>query len=163
MYKKFYAMDREWYLNGWLSMHGQRNGVEVVRRSDQAIEDFFVCLQEEIDLEKKHNGKVVFEAPILSHGKYAEQLERYYSFFAKDQVLVLESDSFKRDIPGGMQEIEEFLGIGHHDWGSCGLRFVHEGGYAEPMHDNARVLLKQYYEKLNQSLYALLGRDFGWA
>ncbi len=48
---------------------------------------------------------------VLEQGKYAQQLERYYAHYKKEQVLVLVYEDIKRNEEAFMQTIYAFLGI----------------------------------------------------
>lgn len=51
------------------------------------------------------------EKSVLEQGKYAEQLERYFSFFPREQLLVLIYEDIKKDPVAFMRRIYEFLGV----------------------------------------------------
>lgn len=51
------------------------------------------------------------EFSYVERGFYGEQLERLYALFAKDQVLVLTSDSLRGDHGGALAQVRSFLGL----------------------------------------------------
>lgn len=55
---------------------------------------------------------VVREKPaFVEHGLYAGQLERYLKFFDRDQLLITVYEDIRRDSPGFVQRILQFLGV----------------------------------------------------
>lgn len=51
------------------------------------------------------------EKSVLEQGKYAEQLERYFTHFPREQVLVLIHEDAKKDSWAFIQSIYRFLGV----------------------------------------------------
>ena len=95
-----------------------------------------------------------------ARGRYAEQLERWFAVFPREQLLVVSSADLD-DRPGATYgEILEFIGVVPHELGSYPRLFRREYSAMDP---ESRVRLAAYYEEPNRRLYELLGRDFGWA
>lgn len=95
----------------------------------------------------------------LSRGRYAEQLRRWFSVFARDQLLVLRSeDLFER--PGAT-------------FGEV-LRFLHLRAWAPPAFErynpsvmsridrSTRARLEEHFRPLTADLSQLLGREMVW-
>ena len=59
---------------------------------------------EAIDFEHQHHGYV-------ARGRYAEQLERWFDAFPREQVLVVFSDDLENKPVETMAEVQEFLGL----------------------------------------------------
>ena len=92
-------------------------------------------------------------------GCYAEQIERYYRHFPRDQLLIVKSEDLFARPQETYDEILEFLGLPAFELPSTAAR--NAGGYAEgaiPEED----ALRQYFEPHNRQLYSLIGRDMGW-
>jgi len=51
------------------------------------------------------------EASVLEQGKYAEQLERYFSYFKREQMLILIHEDAKKDPQAFIQGVYAFLGV----------------------------------------------------
>lgn len=73
-----------------------------------------------------HNRSLSFEEKLkdrpefIREGLYADQLERYYAFFPRDQILVLLYDDLEADPHGFMRSIYSFIGVDPEfksDWG----------------------------------------------
>lgn len=95
----------------------------------------------------------------LSRGQYAEQLERVFAHFPREQVLVLDSEAFFADPAGEFTRLTDYLGLGR--W--LPDRFEREN--ARPgasMTDRVRRRLEQHYAPYDEHLADLLGREPGW-
>jgi hypothetical protein len=107
----------------------------------------------------------------LARGRYAEQLERWFSYFPKEQILILKSEDFQQNIPRTMDAVFQFLELPprHSSEYPTELLFRkhHEASYppmSELLFRNAaiRTQLIKYFEHYNQKLYDLLESNFGW-
>jgi hypothetical protein len=52
----------------------------------------------------------------LAPGKYSDYLNAYYELFDKDKILVIVLEEFLKDIPAGMKQIYQFLGVKDMDF-----------------------------------------------
>ena len=95
----------------------------------------------------------------VTRGLYAEQLERLYSSFPREQVLVLHS----RDLAGGTEAVYArclaFLGLPPH---SLDRYPKHSARSYPPLDPSIRARLSETFRAPNQRLFDLLGVDFGW-
>lgn len=101
----------------------------------------------------------------LSRGIYADQIEEWTSYFARDQMLALKSEDFFADPTGTLAACLEFLEL--PSWEPRDRDLVgnpdarHEGSY-ETMNSATRRRLEAHFEPHNRRLYNYLGKDFGW-
>ena len=95
----------------------------------------------------------------LARGRYAEQLERWFAVFRREQLLVLATEELAADPGRAYRRVLEFLGAPRHDLDSYPRVYAQE--YAE-MRPETRRRLGEYFAEPNERLYELLGRDFGW-
>ena len=95
-----------------------------------------------------------------TRGRYAEQLERWLEVFPRERLLVLSSDELGSEPGRAHAQVLEFLGAPPHRLDSYPR--VYEREY-EPMRPETRARLAAEFEEPNRRLYALLGRDLGWA
>ncbi len=94
-----------------------------------------------------------------ARGRYAEQLERWFAVFPREQLLVVSSADLD-DRPGETYgEILAFIGVAPHELDSYPRLFRREYSAMGP---ETRERLAAYYAEPNRQLYELLGRDFGW-
>jgi Sulfotransferase domain len=95
----------------------------------------------------------------LARGRYAEQLERWFALFPREQVLIVPSADLHDRPAGTYGQILEFIGVEPHALDAYPRLFGRE---YTPMAAATRERLSAYYAEPNRRLYELLGRDFGW-
>jgi hypothetical protein len=95
----------------------------------------------------------------LARGRYAEQLERWFAVFPRDQLMVLTSEELAAEPAKTYALVLDFLGAPVHDLGAYPR--IYEQRYAE-MSPDLRRRLADYFAEPNRRLYELLGRDLGW-
>jgi hypothetical protein len=95
----------------------------------------------------------------LARGRYAEQLERWFALFPREQLLVLASEELAAEPAKTYAQVLEFLGARAHDLEEYPPIYAQQ--YAE-MSPDLRRRLAEYFVEPNRRLYELLGRDFGW-
>jgi hypothetical protein len=96
----------------------------------------------------------------LHRGRYAEQLERLYAFFPREQVHVMMSESFFADPATEFRALLGFLGLQQE----ADVPF--ERYNAQPrgaMPEDTRLRLRDHYAPHDEALTALLGRPLPWA
>jgi hypothetical protein len=95
----------------------------------------------------------------LARGRYAEQLERWFAAFPREQLLVLLTDELAADPGGTYRRVLEFLEVASRDLSSYPRIFERE---YEQMPADTRVRLERTFEEPNGRLSELLGRDLPW-
>jgi hypothetical protein len=93
----------------------------------------------------------------LARGRYAEQLERWFAQFPREQFLVLESGAMR--VAGVPPDVCAFLGLAVHESAATLDRNI--GAYAPPP-AHLVATLREYYRPHNARLFELLDTDFGW-
>jgi Sulfotransferase domain len=95
----------------------------------------------------------------LARGRYAEQLERWFAIFPREQILILESRRFFADPTAEFDRTLDFLGmppVGRTQFDAHNtLRYP-------PVDADVRAELYDYYRPHNERLYALLGQEYDW-
>ncbi len=94
-----------------------------------------------------------------SRGRYAEQLERWFALFPKEQFLILRSEDLFANPEKVTREVYEFLGIPHLQLEQ--YQNVNPGNYPSAESDTINLLI-EYFRPHNQKLAELLGNNFGW-
>lgn len=102
---------------------------------------------------------VVRKQSYLARGRYAEQLERWFQYFPREQVRVYTARELRQETRRLHQELFEFLGLRDVELPAVPDRNV---ARYEPMRPETRARLAEYFAPHNERLYRLLGRDFGW-
>ena len=95
----------------------------------------------------------------IARGRYAEQLERWFDLFPREQLLVLQSERMFRDPQAVFDRVLAFLGL--PDMELEGFRVFNPGGY-EDMAEGTRRRLREMFEPHNEALWELLGERFDW-
>jgi hypothetical protein len=92
-------------------------------------------------------------------GRYSEQLERWLSYFPREQLLVLRSEDLYADPTGATRSVASFLGL--PDWRPTNRDEYHRRPKPR-MDPGLRRELAAYYAPWNRRLGELLGTDPGW-
>lgn len=93
----------------------------------------------------------------LSRGFYAQQLERLFTLFPREQFLVLRSDWLRNDPTRTIGRVLAFLGVG--PMGPTEAIEAHVRSYPEPLDPGTRAKLAGFFEPEIRRLEALLGWD----
>ena len=92
-------------------------------------------------------------------GRYAEQLERWFAVFPREQLLIVTTEELARDTPGTVARVLEHIGADPFE--ADAYPRVFERAYA-PMADATRQRLDAVFAEPNRRLAELVGRDPGW-
>jgi len=93
-------------------------------------------------------------------GLYADQLERWFDYFPREQFFIDTSERFYGDTPGFLTDVFDFLGVD----AQAQVADLKPRNVGLPREDNpaVRARLSEYFAPHNQRLEALLGRTFDW-
>jgi hypothetical protein len=95
----------------------------------------------------------------VARGRYAEQLERWFASFPREQLLVLFTEELSADTARTYRRVLGFLGVGARDLESYPRIFDRD---YPGMHSVTRARLDKEFEGPNRRLASLLGRDLPW-
>ena len=98
----------------------------------------------------------------VQRGIYAQQLENFYKYFSRDQLLVINSQDLMSSKIQELKRIEQFLGISSFDWPKKKLANNHVRGYESSVDADSLSVLQKFYKPYNEDLFKLLGTDLGW-
>ena len=92
---------------------------------------------------------------MLARGFYAEQLERWYKIFPKEQILIIKSEELATETNKVMNEIFQFLGLKEYN-----ITHVIKKNKADyvPMNKEIRKELIEYFKPYNEKLYSLINK-----
>ena len=93
-------------------------------------------------------------------GQFAEQLERVYSFFPREQVHVMESESFFEQPAAEFAKLIDFLGV--RSWRPATFE-QHNARPSKAIPEDARQFLADHYKAYDAQLADLLGRRPSWS
>jgi len=99
----------------------------------------------------------------LKKGEYADQLERWYNVFPKEQILILKSEHLfgnYQKADSVYQMVLDFIGVKPYELKKH--RRHNSTEHISDMNPLTRELLQAYYKPHNEQLYTLLGKDFQW-
>jgi hypothetical protein len=95
----------------------------------------------------------------VARGLYAEQLERWFAQFPREQLLVLRAEDFLARPAEVYGDVLGFLGL--RPWQLNDFVPRNRGSYA-PIDPALRARLEERFAEPNARLARLLGRDFDW-
>lgn len=119
----------------------------------------------ELEIEKinrRDNSPVDFFPDFLHRGIYYEQLERYYRFFPKGNIAVIESGELQKKRIPSLRKIECFLSIPGATWENMDIEEKFISHYNAKLPEDVRSKLKTFFEPYNERLYQLIGETFDW-
>jgi Sulfotransferase domain len=95
----------------------------------------------------------------LGRGRYAEQLERWFAVFPREQLMILETASYSRSGGEGFARVLEYIGM--PPWDPPALAEYNVAKY--PVAEQSVVEeLTRYYAPHNEHLWDLLGVRWDW-
>jgi hypothetical protein len=98
----------------------------------------------------------------LARGRYAEQLERWYRSFPREQVLVVESEELGHQRRTVLDKVLKFIGAPNSRMDKLEAEGEYNQGSYAAMDDGTRDWLRAYFAPHNERLFALLGARFAW-
>jgi hypothetical protein len=95
-----------------------------------------------------------------ARGCYMEQLDGWLAHFPREQILVLITDDLQREPQAAVTELTEFLGLPPIEVQVP--KRTHEGVRIDPMGEDVRERLVDYFRPHNARLAEFLGRELNW-
>lgn len=95
----------------------------------------------------------------LARGRYLEQLQRWWDYFPRHQLLLLDSEAFYRNPQTTLDRTLDFLGLPPlvlPDYPS-----FNRGNYS-PVSQSIQQRLHEYFAPYNRQLFEALQQDWGW-
>jgi hypothetical protein len=140
------------------------------RRNNEPLERFEDALDAEPERLKGEREKLLADETYFSHshqhhsyltrGLYADQLEYWFQFFPREQILILRSEDMYE------QTAEVFKQTCHH----IGVREIVLPEFrvfgkpkkVSPLSPETHERLREFFRPHNERLYQVIGRDMGW-
>lgn len=141
----------------------RRRGSEPLESFEEAIASEEERLRGEEALEigdPGYHSWRVYRWGYLRTSRYAEHLERWLEVFPREQFLFLKFEDVVAAPERALEQIHEHLGLPPHSNGE--LPTLNAGSY-EPMAQETRERLREYFRPHNERLHELTGIDFGWS
>ncbi len=102
------------------------------------------------------------EPSFVRCGLYHQQFLRYFKFFKREQLLILDTRSLRDDTVQVLEQITGFLGLPAHHWSQQEQPPVLVGAYEDEISSQTHASLTEFYRPYNERLYELIGHDFRW-
>jgi hypothetical protein len=128
-------------------------------REQLSFEDALAAEEARLAAEPEVGGWAWSEHTYFARGLYAEQLERWYACFPREQLLVLTTEGYAADPAATYARVLDFLGAAPHELERYPRVFSRE---YEQMAPATRAALAARYDEPNRRLAELLGGDPGW-
>lgn len=109
----------------------------------------------------------IYPYDYVNRGKYVEQLENYYKYFDKDNILVLNFETFTKNLESTLSEVINFLNLDPFSQellSSLQKEKYNVGKKKETNLVDQETIdkLHNYFQPFNQKLYELLGCSYSW-
>ncbi len=159
MYRKFYINNRDWFYNWVRKCDSSVQRDFYIERSSYFGQDFRKDITDEI--KAMQSGRVI-EMPILLLGMYYRHIKYYFDLFPQSHILIISSETFKRDTKRCLSQIEEFIGLKPNLWNSKQLVPQFTGAYDSELSTQDIILLRSFYREQNLALFNLTKQEFNW-
>lgn len=114
----------------------------------------------ESNIEDEQGLETYLHASYKARGCYADQLEPYFADFDRQQLLIMGNNHLLTDPRGVTNKVFQFLGL--PELGE-GLDYPRKNsGDKQPVPDEVRSYLADYFEPHNRRLFAMLGETVNW-
>jgi hypothetical protein len=141
-------------------------------RGNEPLESFEEAIAQEPDRIRADERRTLVDPNFRSwslHGWaylksscYAAHFERWYEFFPPEQMVLVNFDrELTADARGVLRAVYAHLGLPDYHNPSLPVLNMIAGPY-EPLADETRARLIEYFRPHNRRLYELTGIDFGW-
>ncbi len=98
----------------------------------------------------------------LRRGLYAQQIKEYYSYFRKEQILILGFKDFTNQTEQTLEKIYQFLGVESMPFSKLNVKPKGSRTYNTRMSTEEEAFLENYYAEPNKELFELLGYELNW-
>lgn len=127
-----------------------------VRSERIRVEDEYVNMMND----SSYNSLAVAHFSYLKRGEYVEQLERWFSYFPREQFLILNSEELFKNPSKQYRQVLNFLGL--PDWDLSTYHVYHDGQYEQDIDPDTMRFLSEHFAPYNQRLFKLIGEEYDW-
>ncbi len=134
---------------------------EAIKEESKRIEQF----KQQLSL-RESSLYHAFYYPYIRFGKYIEDVNRWYEIFPNENLLIINSGDFSKNPVSEYEKVCNFLGISKPNQEI--IDYINNPksrknvGYYEPMKENTRNELTEFFKPYNKQLSKFLNRDFNW-
>lgn len=142
--------------------HNRRSGVETAGTALDAFlmeEERIAADYKRMQADSGFYSRSFAAYSYLTRGRYAEQLQRWFQRFPREQILVMCSERFFADTDVQFRSICRFIGIAERS-----LEAYPAAGQGRRLgdEDKAIIFAQRYFRPHNEVLYDLLGERYDW-
>lgn len=94
-------------------------------------------------------------------GIYVNQLSRYWEYFERDQIHIIQSERFFRETKVVLRNLFQFLGV-NENFRVPDISVRNEGVYRQRVSDEVYQYLNSFFKEHNKKLYQAISRNFNW-
>ncbi|WP_373479523.1 sulfotransferase domain-containing protein [Geminocystis sp.] len=149
--------------SGWQMYHSFGNNSYQMLKDITDYRSFSEAIKEELN-PALNTAKYPYN--YINRGKYVQQLENYYRYFDKDNLLILDFEMLKNNLDLLLNQVCDFLEI--EKFSSSQLNKLKEekhnvGKYQKTDEDKETIeFLIEYFKPFNEKLYELLNYSYNW-
>lgn len=108
-----------------------------------------------------YKSRTFIEYSYKSRGLYRQQLERYFKYFPREQMLILNSSDLFKKTNVTLQGVFEFIGV-DPTFEIKDPTTANAAPNKQKFEPYLYEYLNDYFKPHNQALYELMGEDYGW-
>ena len=139
---------------------GVRLGEEK-RTFDDAIRSELKILEEKNYVTTDYNGNFTDRLyQYVVRGIYLDHLKIWMDVYPVKQFLILKTEELEKNPSEILDSVFKFLSIPDYDKINFGKK--HNVSKYEPMNEQSRKMLKEFFKPHNKNLYKFLKQDFEW-
>jgi len=117
---------------------------------------FYQAIMTEHERKKKYHPFQDMNFSYVDRGFYLEQLRRIWTYFSKDQVLILKNEYLKHCHDEALNDVCDFLGVDRFE--NVESKNVHAISYISPLDKKEKIYLERIYERHIREIE----RELGW-
>lgn len=99
---------------------------------------------------------------ILRKGLYHEQLSRYFEYFKRDQILILDFNELVKEPTTLCNKALAFLNVDDTTTWQPKVKVKNKRGYDYSITENERMILERFYEEPDRKLFELMNTKPMW-
>ena len=118
-------------------------------------------ISDEIERLNQNPEYIIGEEPgnYLARGRYIEFIKNWWTFFPREQLLILKSEDFYAGAATTVKQVLEFLDLPEYQLSE--YQNANPGSYP-PVNQSIRDWLRDYFRPYNQQLEEYLSTNFNW-
>jgi hypothetical protein len=152
--------------SAWRMYHSFADNSHAHLRDIADHRSFPLAIDQELRQSFSEEQRPQYPYGYVARGKYIEQIENYFSFFNKKNLLVLSAEELSRETEKTLEKVCKFLEIGEfpqHLVENLKQEKYNVGRYQKDEEEKKVIeKLKVFFVPFNQRLYDLLDVRFDW-